>query len=251
MSHNCKNCTTPLEGKYCSNCGQSADTHKLNFHYMWHDIQHGLLHFDKGIFFTTKELFSRPGHSIREFLEGKRVKHFKPLSMVIVLASIYAFLLHSLHIDMEADISIRNGNAAPNAAEMGALSITDWMSSHYALTRLISIPFLALGVWLCFLRQSYNFVEHLVVSAFITAQGLVFLLVMLPLEYYCGEEGWFMILSYSIQLLLFLWTYMQLFNHLNVFRVLIQALGAVMLYTLFMVIFGIIAVLIAGFLVFG
>jgi len=251
MNQNCKNCKTPLKGKYCFNCGQTADTHKLNFHYMWHDIQHGLLHFDKGIFFSAKELFTRPGHSIREFLEGKRVKHFKPLSMVIVLASVYAFLLHLLHIDLAANISVQNRNAAEKAAEIGALNITEWMGSHYALTRLISIPFLALGTWICFLRQGYNFAEHLVLSAFITAQGLVFLLVMLPLEYYFGNDEWFTIFSYSVQLLLFLWTCMQLFNNLNRFRAFIQLLGAIMLYTLFMVIFGLIAVLIAGFFAFG
>ncbi len=218
---------------------------------MWHDIQHGLLHFDKGIFFTTKELFTRPGNSIREFLEGKRIKHFKPLSMVIVLASIYAFLLHLLHIDIAAEISVRNANANPEAAEVAALNITDWMSSHYALTRLLSIPFLAFGTWICFLRQGYNFVEYLVLSAFITAQGLVFLIIILPLYYYFRDSEWFMILSYAVQLLLVLWTYMQLFNKLSKFRIFIQSLGTLLFYTLFMVIFGVIAVLIAGFFAFG
>lgn len=250
MSQNCINCTTTLEGKYCSNCGQPADTHKLNFHYMWHDIQHGLLHFDKGIFFTTKELFTRPGHSIREFLAGKRVKHFKPLSMVIVLASVYAFLLHLLHIDLAADISVRNVNTR-NAGEVGALNISDWMGSHYALTRLLSIPFLALGTWICFLRQGYNYVEYLVLSAFITAQSLVFLIIILPLYYYFRDSDWFNVFSYAAQLALVLWAYVQFFNKLSKFRIVIQSLGTLLLYTLFMVIFGIIAVLIAGFLAFS
>lgn len=250
MNQNCKNCTTPLKGKFCSNCGQSADTHKLNLHYMWHDIQHGLLHFDKGIFFTTKELFTRPGHSIREFLDGKRIKHFKPLSMVIVLASVYAFLIHLLHIEMEADISIQNKNAVSSAGEIGVLSISEWMSSHYALTRLISIPFLALGTWICFLRQGYNFVEYLVLAAFITAQGLVFLLITLPLDYFFKDGAWFMFSSYIVQLLLFLWTYMQLFNKLSNFRAFIQSMAAIALYTLFMVVFGVIMALVIGFFAF-
>lgn len=59
---------------------------------MWHDIQHGLFHFDQGIFYTAKQLFIRPGHSIREFIEGKRVEHFKPLSLVIILATAYGII---------------------------------------------------------------------------------------------------------------------------------------------------------------
>jgi hypothetical protein len=77
MNITCKNCHQTYTGNYCNNCGQPADTHKINIHYLWHDIQHGLFHFDKGVTYTAKQLFTRPGHSIREFIEGKRVKHIK------------------------------------------------------------------------------------------------------------------------------------------------------------------------------
>lgn len=249
MSQNCKNCTTPLKGKYCYNCGQTADTHKLNFHYMWHDIQHGLLHFDKGIFFSTKELFTRPGNTVREFLNGKRVKHFKPLSMVIVLATIYAFLLHVLHIDMAADISIRNSN--PDPGTLKALSISEWIGSHYAITRLLFIPVLALATFICFCRQKYNFVEFLVLSAFITAQGLVFLIVTMPLYYYFRDFSWFTLASYCVQWSFFLWTYIQFFNKLGKFRAFIQALGVLVLYVFLIGFFGILSVLVAGFFAFN
>ena len=170
--------------------------------------------------------------------------------MVIVLASIYAFLLHLLHMDLVTDISVRTVNA-PNDGEAAALNISDWMGSHYALTRLLSIPFLALGTWICFLRQGYNFVEYLVFSAFITAQSLVFLIITLPLYYYFRDSEWFNIFNYAAQLALVLWTFMQLFNKLSKFRIFIQSLGTLLLYTLFMVIFGIIAVLIASLFAFS
>ena len=99
MVNTCVNCGMPVEGKYCSNCGQSTEEHTINLHFLWHDIQHGLFHFDKGILFTVKELFTRPGHSIREFIQGKRVQHFKPVSLVLILATVYAFLFHYFHIN--------------------------------------------------------------------------------------------------------------------------------------------------------
>ena len=88
----CKNCGHIYSGQFCNNCGQPSDTHKLNLHFIWHDLQHAFLHFDKGVLFTAKELFTRPGNSIREFIEGKRVKHFKPISLVIILATLYGVL---------------------------------------------------------------------------------------------------------------------------------------------------------------
>jgi Protein of unknown function (DUF3667) len=94
MATNCLNCNAKLNGRFCSNCGQNSDTHRISFHYLLHDIQHGFLHLDKGFLFTAKELFTRPGSSIREFLQGKRVNHFKPISLVIILAGIYSLLSH-------------------------------------------------------------------------------------------------------------------------------------------------------------
>src|SRR5208283_4811746 len=112
MEDNCLNCHHTLTGKYCSYCGQSAATHKINVHFLWHDIQHGLLHIDKGILYTTKELFTRPGHSIREFIEGKRVRHFKPISLVLVLAGIYGLLYHFFKINMFSHVIEITGSDA-------------------------------------------------------------------------------------------------------------------------------------------
>lgn len=71
MTAICKNCDNTFEGNFCNNCGQSKDTHKLSMHYIWHDLQHGIFHFDNGIFYTIKNLLTKPGVSIREFIEGK------------------------------------------------------------------------------------------------------------------------------------------------------------------------------------
>jgi hypothetical protein len=94
MANICKNCNHTFEGNYCNNCGQAANTHKLTMHFIWHDLQHGLFHFDNGIFYTIKQLVTRPGHTIREFINGKRVRHFKPLTLVVLLATLYGFLYH-------------------------------------------------------------------------------------------------------------------------------------------------------------
>jgi len=80
MAINCKNCNNLYDGNYCNHCGQSANTHEINFKSILHEVQHSLLHIDKGILYTTKELLLRPGKTISDYLNGKRVKHFKPFA---------------------------------------------------------------------------------------------------------------------------------------------------------------------------
>jgi|GEM_PF-1145896 len=45
----CKNCGNEVFNNFCNRCGQRADTHKLNMHFILHDLEHALIHFDKAI----------------------------------------------------------------------------------------------------------------------------------------------------------------------------------------------------------
>ena len=76
----CLNCRQLLlmHQRFCHQCGQKTDTHRINFHYLVHEVPHSIFHVDNGILFTLKELFTRPGQSIREYLEGKRQQHSNP-----------------------------------------------------------------------------------------------------------------------------------------------------------------------------
>jgi len=66
--NNCSNCNDALTGKYCSNCGQPVKVKRIDGHYIVHEIEH-VLHFERGILFTIKELLIRPGQNM--FAEEK------------------------------------------------------------------------------------------------------------------------------------------------------------------------------------
>jgi len=82
----CPNCQRDSlsEAHYCQQCGHGLHPHRIDAHYLWHELQHGLLHVDKGILFTVKELALRPGRMVREFLAGRRAVHFKPVGFLLV-----------------------------------------------------------------------------------------------------------------------------------------------------------------------
>lgn len=70
MLPDCLNCTAPVTQNYCANCGQKSTAHRYSIkHFLAHDFIYGVWYIDKGIF-TLKGLFARPGHSVREFIQG-------------------------------------------------------------------------------------------------------------------------------------------------------------------------------------
>ncbi|MGH2649174.1 MAG: DUF3667 domain-containing protein [Ginsengibacter sp.] len=239
----CKNCGNTFSGNFCNNCGQAAETHAMNFHYLWHDIQHGLFHFDKGIIFTTRELFTRPGNTIREYLKGRRVSHFRPISMVLVLSGIYALLYHIFHIVMPEDIITISDSGKDFVTLKNILdSTSSWMSEHYEVIALAQLPFAALGTYLAFRKWGYNYVEHFILNAFITSQSLIVHIVLFPFVYILNGTpalNDFSKLENFISLGLVVWILIQFFNNHKKFSVILRTILALVIYILFYaIIFG-------------
>lgn len=226
----CKNCSTPVEGKFCSNCGQPSNTHRISAHFLWHDIQHGLFHVDKGILFTTKELFARPGHSIREFLAGKRVKHFKPVSLVLILAGVYGFLSHYFHINLLSN-NIRVSGSGDGVNEMKKVveGASQWLSEHYSLFSLLQIPLLALGTWLFFKKAGYNFFEHVIIHTFLTGQRLLIHIAAFPFYYAFNKTGSLETVARLTDIVSYCFIYSslyQLFNNLPWWQRVVRIIGS-------------------------
>lgn len=92
-TENCLNCGNSVTDKYCATCGQKTTVHKYSLkHFIEHDLIHGIWHVDNGILFTLRELFTRPGHSIREFINGKRVGYFSFVTMLLLILGVSHFL---------------------------------------------------------------------------------------------------------------------------------------------------------------
>lgn len=232
----CKNCKQKFKGHYCSNCGQSAETHKINIHFLWHDIQHGLFHFDKGIFYSLKQLYTRPGHSIREFIEGKRVRHFKPLSLVVVLATLYGFLYHYFHINLFPDSN--------NSYGIDYLGFNEWATTHFSWTTIATIPIFTIGTYICFRKQGYNFVELFVLNTFKASQRLFLHLLTFPfLYYYNGTSQIDAIVKilYLMDIILIFWTNVQFFNKISRIKaLLLSILSHIIFLTIVMVMVAIV-----------
>jgi len=220
----CKNCDSQVPGNFCGSCGQRADTHNLNMHFILHDLQHGLFHFDKGVLYTTKQLLTRPGHTIREFLDGKRVRHFQPLSFVIVLATFYGLLWHYLIFDRLHASLIEPRDDITRASG----KIVAWMTEHFAVDGLILIITSTLVSYVTFKKWKYNLAEHLVLNTYLMGLFLIVSLLVFPIVYIFGHPVTLQygIVQQGILLVLMCWCYSQFFNTTSKAKIIGLTLGA-------------------------
>lgn len=78
----CLNCRTILTGPHCHQCGQAAHVHR-SISAFWHDILHGVLHFD-GKFWNTLPLLAwKPGELTRRYVHGERAKFISPMALFL------------------------------------------------------------------------------------------------------------------------------------------------------------------------
>lgn len=238
MKHICKNCKTKFQGNYCNNCGQSSDTHDLDIHFIWHDLKKGLFHYDNGILYTAKELFTRPGHSIREFIEGKRIKHFKPISLILVLAAFYAFLYHTFNAGFLIEENVDNESQ----------KFLNFITTHFSWVTLITIPLYTLGTFICFKKQGYNFVELFILNTFKASQRLFLRIFTFPIIYIFDDTDLSkkMYLAYYLcDLCITYWTNTQFFNKLSLLKTLALTLLS---HLIFLIALLLVIVIISGFL---
>lgn len=144
---------------------------------MWYELQNNFLQFDKGILYTSKALLTRSGNAIREFIEGKRVKHYKPIALVLLLAAIYVFLYQYFKIEiinagndfMTGWQSVPAKGTEKNNSIENYDKIKVWMDTHYSEQALLQIPIYTLANFILFRKSGYNYVQQFVFITYLSA----------------------------------------------------------------------------------
>ena len=155
MTNKCLNCNSNIENNFCSVCGQKTTTHRFSLqHFFVHDFLHGVFHFDKGFPYTIKELFTRPGHSIREFIEGKRINHFNYFAFILVIIAIGHYI---------GSLSQINKHELYGSTYAAFQKVA---KEYYKIVSLAGIPLFALSSYLLFWRGKLNYTEHLVLNIY-------------------------------------------------------------------------------------
>lgn len=158
MENICLNCGTRYTGHFCTHCGQKAHTRRITFATILHDIPHSVFHIDKGFFFTLKQLAIRPGKAIKEYLDGKRVRHFSPLAYLLLLCTVSTFISHTI----KGEAHPGPGILFPRAAA--------FFYNYPALMFCAFIPFMSFWSWLFNRQSGYNYWENVILNTYLVAQ---------------------------------------------------------------------------------
>ncbi|MBH0113900.1 DUF3667 domain-containing protein [Novosphingobium sp. YJ-S2-02] len=78
----CLNCGTHLVGSHCHACGQHAHVHRT-IGALFHDILHGVLHFEGRTWATLPMLAWKPGQLTRRYVDGQRVAFVSPMALFL------------------------------------------------------------------------------------------------------------------------------------------------------------------------
>lgn len=78
----CLNCGTGLVGDFCHRCGQHGHVHRT-IGAFWHDLMHGVLHFEGKMWRTLPMLFLKPGALTRRYLAGERARFVSPIALFL------------------------------------------------------------------------------------------------------------------------------------------------------------------------
>ena len=201
-THKCLNCGTDFEGKFCPECGQSAETGRFTMKFIWENLLAAFISKDGGIWFTLKNLFTRPGAMIVEILNGKRRRYFSPFPMLFSVLTIY-ILLASLTgsrenyrnvekelSDIEVSINDKSDEQSQDA-EGGKDFVpgynkvrkmvgycTTFYNDHYTIIFMLTLPLFLFAARVCYgksNRKRYYRAEYLVAITYSTVIVVIFL----------------------------------------------------------------------------
>lgn len=181
-TQNCLNCGRAIDvagQKFCPDCGQPTPTRRIDWHFLGHELEHSVLHMDRGILFSLKNLMLRPGHMIRDYLEGRRANYVRPMLLVTIMATVTLLLTKYVAGSDPYELqSLATSTAkTPDAAAAAAAryqEAMDWVSTHFALVTFMLLPLEALVFKIAFRRfKELNYPEWLVIVAFLTAQAFL------------------------------------------------------------------------------
>ena len=252
VNDRCANCDRAIDGadqKFCPACGQPTPAHRIDWHFLAHEIEHSLLHMDRGVLYSLRELMLRPGHLMRGYLEGRRAQQVKPLLLLmmsaaaVLLLSKYFlggdFVGSSMQDGFSQGKTVSGGGAIDPALVVKAMDdVKNWINAHLTALTLLYLPIEAAVFRLVFRKSGLNYPEWLVVSVFLTVQAFVFMAVStVARPWFPSAQTWItaIVLAYNAASLV------QLFRDQPRWKTALRAILGLGLFVAVQIILGVIA----------
>ncbi len=110
----CLNCGTALIGSHCHACGQPAHVHRTIASF-FHDLAHGVFHFEGKIWRTLPLLAWQPGRLTREYIDGRRASYVSPIALFLFSVFLLFAAIHAVEGTTSAHIDTQLGKSETEA----------------------------------------------------------------------------------------------------------------------------------------
>lgn len=170
----CKNCNAEVNFNYCPDCGKPSNLKRIDRHYIMHEIEH-VLHLERGILYSVRELLISPGRSVRHFITEDRSRLVKPVIFIIITSLVYSLLNHFFHIEDEYVEFNENQKTTTGL-------LFNWVQGHYGYANIIMGIFIAFWAKVFFRKYHYNLFEILILLCFVMGMGMLFMAVFAVIE---------------------------------------------------------------------
>lgn len=239
MSHShdlihCKNCQNEYHGHYCPNCGQKATTKRLVFNDIFSELLNAFTYFNRGLLYTLKMMSTRPGHSVREYVQGKRVNHFHPVNYLLLIGGVATWIyIHYWDDLFNMNVMMQNINTKEQKAIMPFVKkILHFAFENYTYQLMISILLYGFFSIKILGKERYNWVEGIVLHLFVLSHSELIKLLLFPLLIFAKESiiGFYIqsILSSLVSVVYMIWAYKQFFEEPNTWKAIGKTILSVM-----------------------
>lgn len=187
----CRNCGCSCTSNFCPDCGQSVKEKRLENKTFFIGILSGLSRINQGFLYTAWQLLFHPWKVIRDYIQCRRVSYVAPISMLIVVCFISAFV-SGLMPSEPAGVVEESGTGHVGLIYKMMLAVTDFVMNSMVVRNLtIYIPaLLAIPIvyWKVGARK-YNIAEYFTAMIYMTSSILLFGIIISPLSLL--SESWY------------------------------------------------------------
>ena len=135
---------------------------RIDGKYIWDEIR-SVLNFDKGIFYTIKELFIRPGDTVREFLIYDRKRLVKPI-LFVIFSSLFFIVNQQI-------FGFNTGSAPDDMGSVGVNKAFEWVGRNFGIVNIILGFFIGFWIRLFYLKSRFNIYEIFILVFFVIGFG--------------------------------------------------------------------------------
>ncbi|WP_436515431.1 DUF3667 domain-containing protein [Ekhidna sp. To15] len=171
---------------------------------------------ERGLIFTIKLLFIRPGSMVRLYLAEGRFQIVNAFRLLVLTTAVSLFMMYLTGVDefllgfqneFSSDLTGTEQEDSEYIAGLMQQIYLEW----YNLFLWISIPFYGFFAFLFFSRKNYNFAEHMVIQSFYICAMNVLTIIVFPLHYAIGQ-GPMIYLSFSLSTAYFFFFIIKVFE---------------------------------------